>query len=734
MVCALFVMIVIVLVLLRETLCLSSFMKKRLVFFSQKTKSFRSHWPTLKTSRDINSNEPRKKNDINRDISSVCITRARLVSFYSLLCTSRERQRRSILAFSLVFFVCVWEKCFTCWRRRISISKDVKHNALLYYDRDSIHTYIREKETDDLRVITTRNKRMFGTNTDDTNATMVRRAQPGLVLCCLCATSISPNPTGMCVECIKTRVDITEGIQKQCSVIHCNQCARYLQPPKHWIRADLESKELLTFCIKRVKGLNKVKLVDAGFVWTEPHSKRLKTKLTVQKEVLNGAILQQSFVVEYVVEWNMCDACARAAANADQWQACVQVRQKVEHKRTFLFLEQLILKHSMEVNAIGVKSQPDGLDFYYGHRSHGLKMVDFIGSVLPIRSRNDKQLVSHDANDNTYNYRFTLMVEIVPMCREDLVCLPPKTSKSFGGIGPVVLCTRVGSSMQFTETHTLRRVWLNSEQYWRYPFVAVANSKQLCEYIVLDLEIVNGNEWEQNGGDYGLGENRSQLFNGSQFGGNASTIGGKQRRANRKNLLADVTVARSRDFGTNDITFFTRTHLGSVLKVGDTALGYDLTNVQISDESFDSYVEKVGESRIPDVVLVKKSYAEKRKKRRDRGYRRAWELKRMDINEEEETNKKDDAEKRMQDEELFMQELEEDFEGRAQINVYKKKNEDLDAVIRANQNALANDTDDEDDDENDEIPEIKLEELLDDMKLSDVEEEEEEEEMEMEIH
>ena len=593
------------------------------------------------------------------------------------------------------------------WRRQppeLFFCRGDTHNTRAY-----IYIYIRRID-------------MFGTNG---NPSMNPRAQPGHVLCCMCATAISPNPTGMCVECIKTQVDITEGIQKQCSVIHCNQCGRYLQPPKHWIRADLESKELLTFCIKRVKGLNKVKLVDAGFIWTEPHSKRLKTKLTVQKEVLNGAILQQSFVVEYVVEWNMCDACARAAANADQWQACVQVRQKVEHKRTFLFLEQLILKHSMEVNAIGVKSQPDGLDFYYAHRSHGLKMVDFIGSVLPIRSRNDKQLVSHDANDNTYNYRFTLMVEIVPMCREDLVCLPPKTSKSFGGIGPVVLCTRVGSSMQFTEMHTLRRVWLNSEQYWRCPFVAMANSKQLCEYIVLDLEIVNGNEWEQNGDD-GYGENRSQLFNGSQFGGNASTTGGKQRRANRKNLLADVTVARSRDFGTNDITFFTRTHLGSVLKVGDTALGYDLTNVQISDDSFDSYVEKVGESRIPDVVLVKKSYAEKRKKRRDRGYRRAWELKRMDIHEDEETNKKDDVDRRMQDEELFMQELEEDFEGRAQINVYKKKNEDLDAVIRANQNALANETDDEDD-EDDEIPEIKLEEMLDDMKLSDVEEEEEEE-------
>ena len=37
--------------------------------------------------------------------------------------------------------------------------------------------------------------------------------------------------------------------------------------------------------LKRLKGLNKVKLVDAVFVWTEPHSKRLKVKVTVQQEV-----------------------------------------------------------------------------------------------------------------------------------------------------------------------------------------------------------------------------------------------------------------------------------------------------------------------------------------------------------------------------------------------------------------------------------------------------------------
>ena len=71
-----------------------------------------------------------------------------------------------------------------------------------------------------------------------------------------------------------------------------------------------------------------VRLVDAGFIWTEPHSKRLKVKLTIQKEVMNGAMLQQTFVVEFVVHNQMCDDCHRVEAK-DFWRACVQVRQKV---------------------------------------------------------------------------------------------------------------------------------------------------------------------------------------------------------------------------------------------------------------------------------------------------------------------------------------------------------------------------------------------------------------------
>lgn len=46
-------------------------------------------------------------------------------------------------------------------------------------------------------------------------------------------------------------------------------------------------------------------------------------------QVINGAVLQQVFVVEYTVQPQMCEDCHRIEAK-DFWKAVVQVRQKVE--------------------------------------------------------------------------------------------------------------------------------------------------------------------------------------------------------------------------------------------------------------------------------------------------------------------------------------------------------------------------------------------------------------------
>ncbi|KDD75562.1 NMD3 nonsense mediated mRNA decay protein, partial [Helicosporidium sp. ATCC 50920] len=307
-------------------------------------------------------------------------------------------------------------------------------------------------------------------------------------LCCLCGVGIPPNPANMCVNCMRTQVDITSGIQKQVTVLWCKACARYLQPPKHWLAAEPESRELLTYCIKRVRGLSKVRLVDAAFVWTEPHSMRLKAKLTVQGEALNGALLQQSFVVEYILERHMCPTCARSAANPNTWTACVQLRQHVGHKRTFFFLEQLILKHGADDQCVNVKEVHGGVDFYFSSRSHASKFLDFCSGVVPMRHRADKQLVSHNEHTSTYNYKYTFSAEIAPLCKDDLVFLPPKLSAALGHLGPLVLVTRVGSALTLTDPLTLRSANLDATAYWRHDLRPLATSKALTEFVVLDLE------------------------------------------------------------------------------------------------------------------------------------------------------------------------------------------------------------------------------------------------------
>ena len=68
-----------------------------------------------------------------------------------------------------------------------------------------------------------------------------------------------------------------------------------------WTIAEPESRELLVICLKKLKVLSKVRLIDAGFIWTEPHSKRIKVKLTIQKEVCQTFVLNPLFLYPFII-------------------------------------------------------------------------------------------------------------------------------------------------------------------------------------------------------------------------------------------------------------------------------------------------------------------------------------------------------------------------------------------------------------------------------------------------
>ncbi|XP_012257245.1 60S ribosomal export protein NMD3 [Athalia rosae] len=482
------------------------------------------------------------------------------------------------------------------------------------------------------------------------------------ILCCECGVPIAPNPANMCVACLRTRVDITEGIPKQATLHFCKGCERYLQPPAEWIPAALESRELLSLCLKKLKGLSRVKLVDAGFIWTEPHSKRLKVKLTVHAEVMGGTVLQQVFVVEYVVSGQMCDDCHRSEAQ-DYWRASVQVRQKAINKKTFFYLEQLILKHKAHDQTLGIKPIHDGLDFFYANESSARKMVDFLTAVLPCRYQHSKKLISHDIHSNIYNYKFTYSVEIVPISKDSLVCLPKKLTQHLGGISPICLVYRTTSCLHLMDVSSGQIAEVNATIYWRYPFNSICNPKQLTEYIIMDIEPIKDSE--------------KKIFPG-------------QGAVSNKHVVADVWIVKASELGINENTIHTRTHLGHVLKPGDSALGYAVGDSNINDMHF----EKLNRDIIPDVIIVKKFYGYDKSARRRA---RIWKLKHLAeevVSMSTENNEYNE----------FLDELEEDPEMRQNINIFRDSSKQIPV-----------DTDEIDPT----IPQITLEEMLDDLVIDD---------------
>lgn len=241
-------------------------------------------------------------------------------------------------------------------------------------------------------------------------------------------------------------------------------------------------------------------------------------------------------------------------------------------------------------------------------------------------------------------------------------------AKKIGNVAPLTLCHRIGTSVSVLDPTTLQTADISTDVYWRAPFRPLADVTELSEFIVLDIEP--------------LGPTRGRF------------------------ALAEATVARAADLGRNDQTYYTRTHLGGILNVGDSVMGYHMSGTNFNNELFDALEQSKYGSQIPDVVLVKKHYARKKK-----GKSRNWRVKRMAKEESEMLPRKQDQEKMERDFEMFLRDVEEDAELRAGLALYKAEQE---AKERAAREEGAMEVEESEFGEEDEGLEIPMEQLLDD--------------------
>lgn len=330
-------------------------------------------------------------------------------------------------------------------------------------------------------------------------------------------------------------------------------------------------------------------------------------------------------------------------------------------------------------------------------------------TLLPNRSKSSEQLISADIHSSTANFKYTYSVEIVPICKDDLVCIPLKQARSLSNISPLTVCTRVGNSLQLLDPATLQTCEIPPTVYWRTPFDSLATVTDLVEFTILDIEP----DYSRQKGKWVMADAQvavSGAFKSSQKDGNDD--------------MMDYDGV-----GSASMIFHTRTHLGAILQPGDAAMGFHLTSANYNSDSF----ADLPQGRIPDVILVKKAYPNRRKKSKARN----WRLRSMakEADEEGETGAGRGAIGRMggrdtkkveQDYEIFLRELEEDPELRANVNLYKSGDVKMDTTEpekatggKKKKVQYSMDVDEksealegEEEEEEPDFPEVKIDELL----------------------
>ena len=421
--------------------------------------------------------------------------------------------------------------------------------------------------------------------------------------CCLCGTLILANAANKCGACLAAQHDIASIIQRgpagtnhdEILVHQCRQCRRFQRTEKVFQPMDPESPELLALCLKKIPALSsnqepKLHIVDAGWIWTEPHSMRFKVHITVRYSI-DSVPVQQRVMCELRNAWKQCPDCNREYTNRT-WQAVLQLRQQRSHKSALAALEMAIAKHkTIRKHVLKIDAAKNGFDFYFLQLAHAQQFASFLQRVGPMRVKTSQKLVSTDVKSNTANIKHTVSCDLVPMCRDDLVLIS-KGTKGARLAGRLALVRHVKSVLTLMDASPRRdekelHMDLGAENYYKNEkhFSVLLTPDRLTRFVVLDVELCDEDNAHQHNDDSSSVQYRGPASGVAQF------------------ALADVLVAREADFGVNDTTFSVVTHLGHLIQAGDTVLGYDLETTVGGDWDLDDLHSNFV---MPDVVLVKK--------------------------------------------------------------------------------------------------------------------------------
>lgn len=302
------------------------------------------------------------------------------------------------------------------------------------------------------------------------------------ISCCKCGISIIPNCFNMCNRCRMSEINVLAGVKTKYILESCKKCERYHLPPKKWMNID-NKNDLLSFIFLRYKEIRDLPIVSTNFAVTEEHSKQIILCTEIEKENV-----KKSIKIHFKLKNKQCSDCDKVEAK-QYWTSIVQVRQRSVSKRTFLFIEQSILKNKMFKNCSNIKERKDGMDFYYLDRKGPKQMISFLDSHIGTKTVQSNRLMTEDRNNNIMKYKFSYSVEIFPLCKDDLVIIDEELAKK-KNVNRLLIVLRVTTKIIFIDPLTSKTMEINKQIFFseKDSFRIIFGSKDLKLFTVTEIE------------------------------------------------------------------------------------------------------------------------------------------------------------------------------------------------------------------------------------------------------
>lgn len=80
-----------------------------------------------------------------------------------------------------------------------------------------------------------------------------------------------------------------------------------------------------------------------------------------------------------------------------------------------------------------------------------LKFIDFLSGHVPLQDKYSRKLVSADKKNGIAEYKNNFLVELAPICKDDLVILPKELAHNLSNISPLVLIKSVSSGIHIVD-------------------------------------------------------------------------------------------------------------------------------------------------------------------------------------------------------------------------------------------------------------------------------------------